>query len=70
MKHEKKGKDEQTNTDTNRRHPPGKNYSPRRNLFRRGQKMCHLFMAQTLKENFYQLIIENHIYEFKVQDSM
>ena len=31
-----------TNGQTHRhkRHPPRKNYSPRRNLFRRGQKMC------------------------------
>ena len=29
----------QTNTDRHTRHPPGKNYSPRRNLFRRGQKI-------------------------------
>ena len=32
----KKGGD--TDTQTNTRHPPGKNYSRRRNLFRRRQK--------------------------------
>ena len=35
MKHEKKVG---TKTDKHARHPPGKNYSPRRNLFRQGQK--------------------------------
>ena len=44
MKHEKSG-DTQTHTD--RRHPPIANYSPRRNLFRRGQKTVNFFSPES-----------------------
>ena len=55
MKREKSG-DRQTHTDTHRhrRHPPIVNYSPRRNLFRRGQKQTK---KQTIVPNHHQLAL-------------